>query len=169
MANDCYYRLRVSATDRGAVDRFIKVLEEKDDEFYLYRVFWAAKVPKTEEEIDGYPVAEIEGEVAWSTHSWVDDEPNPNETLKESGAHYSNLQEVCANLGIGVEVWSEECGFDLMEHYAVNNLGEVVCYEVADDWKASYEDDNGVYHEETGGFDNWGDFLPPSVIMKERD
>lgn len=169
MAHNCYYRLQVTAKNKEAIDRFFNVMDNKDNEFYLYRVFSVANIPGTEKEIDGRFVADFDGDVAWSTHSWVDDEPNPNDTIKETGAHYSNLQEVCKALGVGVEVWSEECGFDLMEHYAVNNLGEIIRYEVSDDWQASYEDDDGVWHEEEGGFPEWGTYLPPSEIMKERN
>lgn len=169
MANDCYYRLQVTAENKEAIKRLFNIMGYKDKDFYLYRVFEVARVPDSEKELEGFFVAEFEGDVAWSTHSWVDDEPNTGAVDKDTGAHYSNLQEVCKALGVGVEVWSSECGFDLMEHYAVNNKGEVIRYEISDDWKTSYEDDDGVWHEEEGGFPDWGTYLPPSTIMKERN
>ena len=39
MANDCCGTMRVVAKNKRAIDRFERIMQYKDDEFFCYRVF----------------------------------------------------------------------------------------------------------------------------------
>lgn len=168
MANNCDYVLQVTALNKEAIERFYKIMKYEDNEYFLYRVF--AANPSCDdgwvEKADDFYTAEFWGDVAWSPSPWVNDEPNPNEYIK-TGAHYSNLQEICKALNIAVEVWAKECGNCFQEHITVNNHGELIDHETVE-WEDEWGDEEtGEWHEETGGFDEYGDFYLPTEVFEK--
>lgn len=156
MANNCRYNIMAVSKNKESLERLFRIMDYKDKEYYLYRVFdvcWITSPVKFGSE---YCLAELHGDVAWSAFRWIEDEPNLTDTSSR-GAHYSVFPEICEALGIGVEIWTEESGIGFQEHYIVNHDGEVLVNGCVD-WAEEYEDEDGKLHESTGGFDNYMEY-----------
>lgn len=166
MANDCSYDMRVVGESKEAVERMGKILGYEDPEFFLYRVFdmIAAKEAAKDEQFTQYWTLDYSGDVAWNPDPWIDGIPDPNNKSK-TGAHYSNLQEICKALKVGVEVWAQEFGEACQWHFIVSPAGEVSVNENYDDLRV--EDDGEGGEKLVGGFDDgFLDWSPAGDIME---
>lgn len=159
MANNCAYDVMAVGKTKESVERVFKILVRDDDEFFLNRVFSAGEVdpPKIE---DGLWVYMIGGDTAWSTEPWVRDGVDKT-IVGPTGAHLSNLQEICKSLGVGVEVFGEEIAMGVQEHFLVNHIGDVVAYEAHSDLKVS---ECGEFRELVGGVEDFMVFEDPKKI-----
>ena len=108
MANNCAYNMVVVGKDKESVERMAKILRNEDDRFFLYRVFDVFVVDDASEK-NGLWTMEMCGDTAWTTEPWVKMSPSEDE-VRQTGAHRSNLMEMCKSLGIGVEVFGEDEG-----------------------------------------------------------
>jgi hypothetical protein len=154
MANDCSYDMRVVGESKEAVERMGKILGYEDPEFFLYRVFDMLPVANEaakDEQFKQYWTLDYFGDVAWGPDLWIDGTPDPNNKI-ETGAHYSNLSEICKALKIGVEVWAQEIGYASQWHFIVNPAGEVPVDERHCELKV--EDDGEGGERLVGGFDD---------------
>ena len=164
MANCCAYDMRVVGKSKEAVMRMGKILGYEDPEFFLYRVMDMTSDGEEPERDGEYWVMDYFGDVAWAADRWMDDAPDFNDK-SSTGAHHSNLHEICKALEIGVEVWAQEIGNGIQEHFVVNPLGSENVNETYSD--LNVEDDGEGGEKLVGGFGD--DFLiwsPVGDIME---
>ena len=181
--------MRVVAKGKSAIDRFEKIMQYEDDEFFCYRVFQFERTSIAKD--GGLWVAEFSTDVAWGSGKWFQDSDKPEERIVighekktyqlEDGtsyvaddwdspiygtAHYTSVTHLCKVLGIGVELWTTEPGCGFEEHAMVDGLGRV-------DYKtAKYSEeytDNGEFVGEEHGFKDFGDWLSASEIYGGRE
>jgi len=188
MANDCCGTMRVVAKDKSAIDRFEKIMQYEDDEFFCYRVFEFERTSIAKE--GDLWVAEFSIDVAWSSHTWFHDKDKPNEHIIKgyektkvtlpSGevitrddwtkpihgtAHYTSVAHLCKVLKIGVELWTTEPGCGFEEHAMVDSLGRMK-YD-SEEYREECTDDGEVVGEKHG-FDDFGDWHLASEIYGRR-
>lgn len=184
MANDCCGSMRVVAKNKAAIERFERIMQYKDDEFFCYRVFQFERAEMFEE--DGYWVAEYSTDVAWGSDKWFHDKDNPDEKIRigynkktyyrEDGtsyvaddwdspiygtAHYTSVTHLCGVLDIGVELWTTEPGCGFEEHAMADSLGRMK-YKTAE-YREECTDDGEVVGEKHG-FKDFGDWHSASEI-----
>lgn len=123
MANCCYYQLTVIGTE-AAINRLHRIMEYKDEEYYIYRVM-GADLYDVEPYRDGLYSGTISGDVAWSTEHWIEDTPMWDETCRKL---YINLVELSRILGLSIELHSEECGCEFQEIGHIRH-GKVLLFE----------------------------------------
>lgn len=174
MANNCYYILLAVSKNKESLERLHKIMNYKDEEYFIYRCFEATESSISEE--DGFYTIEISGDCAWSCFKWFESVEKPDELLTRTvdpqglhscdPAHYISLDLLCKKLEIGIELYSEESGCCFQEHYHVNHKGEILCDDCVE-WHEIWEDDDGEPLDEPyseGGFPDWGYFSNYSEI-----
>ena len=160
MANDCCGEMKVVSRKRSAIKRFSRIMQYKDKEYYLYRVFqfdecWNGKELSKYGNKRGLWVAHFGFDVAWSSHEWFHGTEDFNNRLtrrdklgrlRKLKAHYSNIPVIAKALGIGVELFSTEPGCCFAEHAVCDAQGNF-----------SYETENyeHVYPEDKNGDPDW--------------
>lgn len=168
MANNCDFTIRAVGKTKESVEKLLDVLQYKNPEMCLYRVFSAEKTKEGAEQDGDLWLLDIVGDVAWACSMWLH--------ATDTGRPYAGtsklavLPEICKSLGIGVEIWAEEPGVGFEQHILVNHEGEIVADESED---MSYVcDDNGEWVEnpdgswkKEGGFENFLEFSFPSEIF----
>lgn len=184
MANDCCGTMRVASKNKAAIERFERIMQYNDDEFFCYRVFEFERVNMFEE--DGYWVAEYATDVAWGSDKWFRDSDNSDEKIRigynkktyyrEDGtsyvaddwdspiygtAHYTSVTHLCGVLDIGVELWTTEPGCGFEEHAMADSLGRMK-YETAE-YREECTDDGEIVGEKHG-FEDFGDWHSASEI-----
>ena len=175
MANYCHYDMYAVSPNKKPLERLVKIMQYKDDEYYIYRCF-KAQADSVEEE-DGMCTVRISGYVAWSTVSWFEGEEKPNRRILleyEKGdrtkpvygtAHYITLDKLCPKLNIGLEVYAEDPGCAFQNYYHCDHNGEI--HTDSAEWFECWEDDDGNMLKEPeyeGGLDGYGEFQDPSNI-----
>ena len=131
MANVCVYKMRVVGKDKSAIERLMSIMDYKDSQYYLYRVFSVSggKIRSTSgrrpHQEDDFWTAQLRGHVAWTCSHWVHDEPDP-EDKAENGAGYTNMPTICNELNLAVEIWASERLLGFQEHYIIDNKGNIV-------------------------------------------
>lgn len=193
MPNFCSYEMKVKGA-KEKVEEFIKVIQSHYDYYkqifdfdrHLYRVFEADTVEMEEEEEGVWSVI-IYGDCAWSVyscmmegeHTYYNDNKDAhvimlNGISQEIPSRGTSLIKESKNLGLVIEVYSEESGVGFQEHYIIDN-GEVLvdkCVEyreyywdkdefpTIESFNKEYEldvqeDDFDGEYCTTGGFDEW--------------
>lgn len=118
MANDAYYDVEFVAKDKAVLERIQKIMNYEDGEYFIYRVF-RAEFDEIETFGDtGLYTMRAYGDVAWGINAWFEDNENPRDIYKETGAHYTTLTALSEKLGFGAEAWCEEPGCAFQQHYA---------------------------------------------------
>lgn len=172
MANNCYYDMKVVGEPK-AVQEFIRCMryEEEYKEDGLGRIFDCEVIDGSNFEnstkINGWAV--VAGDCAWSVKCSM---------MKEYIAR-RNLESETARLGLCVEVFSEELGFEFQEHiivdkglvtlddsvdveeYCLDDLDEEEIQELVEDFGITREQlfeeaEEGYYKH--GGYANFGEF-----------
>ena len=123
MPNYCNYLLKVKGNKENC-KKFHEIMEDYDLPRHFWRVF-EADIYNEEETENGY-VMEIGGTCAWSVyscmckglHTYANDNPEKS----------TSLQEQSLQLGLEIEVYSEEPGMGFMEHFHYKN-GEILADE----------------------------------------
>ena len=165
MANECEYEMTAVSRSREALERLVRIMTYQDPEYFIYRVFDAELNGDIEATADGFHVARIDGNVAWSCATWFTSEERPDSVHDATGAHYITLDLLCQRLGIGVEVYGQEVGCCFQEHHKCTHSGEVV--SDCADWSEEWYDDEGnelSYPIEKGGLDGYGEESSPEEI-----
>lgn len=192
MANDCCGTMRVVSRDKGAIDRFEKIMQYKDDEFFCYRVF---QFERHNEYRDGeFYVADFFTDVAWSSYKWFHDSDKPKEKIINGyektrkivcpdgseqmcedyekpirgTAHYTSVTHLCEVLGIGVELWTTEPGCEFEEHAYCDRNGDFN-YTTAE-YREEYEDGEDCDPKEIHGFgDTFMEFIDSYDIYNHEN
>lgn len=152
MANNCFYRMKIVG-EKGKVDELIKALDDKSERFPdgVGRVFAVCIAEQDEKS------ATVEGDCAWSVNS----------------AMY-NLPKIIEELGLSVEVYSEELGMAFEEHYLYTD-GVLDLEEVEDIYEFSIEDiesdesdfwENEIVKQEGITHDNYNEYFDDSDYIK---
>lgn len=178
MANDCCGTMRVVSKDKGAIERFERIMQYKDDEFFCYRVFEFERTSIAKE--GDLWVVDYATDVAWGSDKWFHDEDNPYKKIRigynkktyyrEDGtsyvaddwnspiygtAHYTSVTHLCEILKIGVELWTTEPGCGFEEHAMCDSIGRMK-YKTAD-YSEEHNDDYELVGEKHG-FEDFGDW-----------
>lgn len=169
MPNFCCYSMRIKG-NRNSVYEFHKRMTDYNKPKHLWRIFEANIFEKYDNK-DGTVTIDVCGDCAWSIET----------CCRASG--YSNgidlLRENSKELGLKIEIWSDECGCEFQEHYLYDN-GRCLIDECVK-WIEIYYDEeeyksfnlfkkhnnipkhitkndleDGFYH--SGGFDDYGEF-----------
>lgn len=111
MANYCYYEMKVTGKKEN-IDRLINILQYKDDEYKLARIFSADVVDRK----DTY--AFICGDCAWSIHSCMGIGEG---TYSKDNDEITNIKYLSKVLGLKIEILSDEPGMGFCEHYFYDN------------------------------------------------
>lgn len=171
MANICNYNMIVVSPKKENLERLIKIMKYKDEEYFIYRCFYVSSENEIsfDKENDVYYM-KLNGDVAWSVEKWFEcDEDkeekviigrNENNETIYGNAHYITLDILCKKLDLGIEVYAEESGCCFQEHFRINHYGECTFNESAE-WILHWVDDNGNDLEEPyeeGGLDNYNEF-----------
>jgi hypothetical protein len=164
MANNCFYEMNVVSKDKSALERFIRIMNYEDEEFFIYRCFNAEAGDIMEK--DGLFSVRIIGDVAWSCSQWCNSFEKENEKIVlgyenndyskpiYGTSHYISVDYLCKKLNIAVEVFSEESGCGFQENYIVNNQGEFLANDVEDFIEEWYDEEGNELFEpiRKGGF-----------------
>lgn len=168
MANCAPYTLKVVAKDKATLERLFKIMNYKDAEYYIYRVYDVDVSEDEPEFIDGYYVQTFFGDVAWGASPWITDKED-KENVSETGAHYTTLVELAKKFDFGFELFCCDEAMMFQEYWRVNHLGRVVDEEHVDDWEVATNDETGET-EETGGLDYYEEFSEPKEVFElEKD
>lgn len=147
MANNCAYYMIAVSPYRDALVKLIDILNYKDPDWYIYRVFSNDADERSIEKAGDTNLYRmgIYGDVAWSCTSWVEDIPTPLDERKreDNGSRYTNLVELSKALGISFEVFAEECGCEFGQYLHVSQ-GEVVASDTCDYQEFYVEDEDDL-------------------------
>lgn len=160
MANDCGYDMVVVGKTRESLDRMERILDHKDGEFFLYRVFDVATAELPELE-NGFWRMMLVGNMAWSAAPWITEKPDSAPST-ERGARMSNLQEICKALDVGVEVYYEEYGKAIQGHFIVNHDGIVVESKFMQDLEVEVDEEG--FPDFVDGMEDYGSWDEPAKI-----
>ena len=165
MANDCEYEMTAVSRSREALERLVRIMKYQDPEYFIYRVFDAELREDIEATEDGFFIARIDGDVAWSCATWFTSKERLDSIHEATGAHYITLDLLCRKLGIGVEVYGQEGGCGFQEYHRCTHAGEV-SGDCAD-WSEEWCDDEGNELDdpiEKGGLAGYGEESSPEEI-----
>ena len=109
MANCCFYWLQCVSPSYESLDRLISIMKYEDPEWYIYRVRECS--PEPINHVEGLYFVSIQGEVAWSTHSWLDPIRDDERANSEDKTIYTNLVELSKLLDISFFCFAEEDSF----------------------------------------------------------
>jgi len=108
MANNCFYTMKVNGTKENR-EAWVKKMKDYDEPDHFYRIFSADVYDEDDDS------TYISGDCAWSIETCC------------RGSGYSGGDDLLAkntkDLGLSVEIWSEEPGMAFQEHY-IYNKGE---------------------------------------------
>lgn len=144
MPNLCNYCMQVKGKSEN-VEEFIKIIQidyaydengncynpsdnNKPVERHLWRVFDA--YVENDEMSDDIRIVEISGDCAWSVKSCMCDGFGTYQSTNPNG-HGTTLQQESKRLQLTIEVFSEECGMEFMEHFVFVN-GECIIDDCVD-------------------------------------
>ena len=167
MSNDCFYQMKAVSKTKDALEKLKKILNYKDEDYYIYRVKDAEAFDEIAKEGDFY-VLNIDGVVAWSCGYWFNESrktENDHELPNFPNATYTTLINICKKLGIAIEVFGKENGNCFQEHYQCDHNGNV--FEDSEDWFEEWEDEDGNELDEpieSGGLKDYGVYLPAAEL-----
>lgn len=171
MANCCMYDMVAVAPKKETLERLIKIMNYKDEEYFIYRCRSVSEDEITFDENSNLYYVGIQGEVAWGCDKWFDTIENKEDLIHlgyENNdyskpilgtAHYITLDLLCSKLDFGIEVFGEESGCCFQQYFACNHKGEH--HHDSAHWVEHWCDDDGNELDEPyeeGGLDYYGDF-----------
>lgn len=122
MPNICTYSMRVKGTPE-AIDEMTKRLTDYDHTPHFWRVFDAEHCDNPLGN-DGEMVTEFYGSCAWSVHAcMMDNDPLCYACEYADEGKSTSLDKTATELGIDIEVYSEEIGCAFAEHYLYTRDG----------------------------------------------
>lgn len=186
MANESSGVCRVAAKDKSVFGRLVKIMNYKDDEFFVSRCrgFRASGDCRIDEE-SGLFVQDFLVSAAWNCGRLFDTDEKRDELIvlgyekDENGhedferpvygtAYLTNLAEIAKRLDFGMELWAAEFGTELSEHITLDHDGEWCCevgdasleYPDGEDGEPDYD----AEPEEVYGDECYGDFMDADEI-----
>jgi hypothetical protein len=164
----------VVSPNKENLERLIKIINYKDDEYFIYRCFSVSENEIIKE--NNLYTVNLCGSVAWSVSRWFEWKENKNEKVIigrdennnniYGNAHYITLDILCERLNLGIEIFAEESGCCFQEHYTINHNGECICNESAE-WIEHWVDEDGNDLDEPyeeGGLYDYNVFSTPEEI-----
>lgn len=145
MTNNCLYTMKVIGNSEKDIDTFVGMLTYENMEKYFSRIFSADPYDKVCEN-NRWSVM-VAGDCAWSVYSCMCDGDYTYYTSR-GDTHLTNLAEATEELGLVVEIFSQEPGIGFAEHYIYDN-GECL---------VSAEEDYQEYWND-GEFDTAQEFM----------
>lgn len=148
MANNCYYEMKVVASNKEDIEKFIRAMNEEGE----YEGRGVGRVFEcTHDEILQRPDNTYEcmlyGDCAWSitsamVESLLHELPNP-------------LNVITKDLGLTIEAYGSECGFAFQQHLIYDNgeclLDDEIEYweiDICDGDEEEFKEDNGCGYDE---------------------
>lgn len=130
MANNCFYNMKVQGKEEN-VKEFIKIMQvdKYEGNVHMFRIFCAYVYEEGTDE-NGYYVAKLNGDCAWSVHTCMT-EYGYYTDRKDSPGIPTHLAKESERLGLMIDVYSTESGMAFAEHYTFYN-GECICDETVD-------------------------------------
>lgn len=159
MANCCFYWMQAASKSAEALNRLVSIMKYEDPQFHIYRVRECSEEPIVETtDRDGSDIycISIQGDVAWSTHSWIDDE-SANDSKKimswKPGMPSVYVTLPFLSRELGVSMWCISEADDFSEWFHIHD-GKVLGFEDCDlhgpvlegeEWDADNLDDEMDY------------------------
>jgi len=126
MPNYCNYAMRVKGSHE-AIDEMEKRLTDYDHTPHFWRVFEADRTDDVAPAGDGADmVTEFNGYCAWSVHTCMNEGPASYATDFADQGKSTSLAKTAKDLGLEIEVFSEEPGIGFAEHYLYLNDGTAI-------------------------------------------
>jgi len=147
MANCVPYTLKVVAKNTNIFQRLHKILNYKDPEYHIYRVYYA-DITDEEDVGGGYFTCEFVGDVAWGCSPWINDKENVKDVLEETGSHYTSLTHLAEQFGFAFELYCQDPEMMRQEYWRVNAKGELVDEDGTGDWDEETGEGGLKYYEE---------------------
>ena len=161
MANNCLYTMKIIGNSKENVDKFVGMLTYENKDKYFARIFSAD--PYDAEEKNGRYSIKVAGDCAWSVHGCMCGGPwSYYEARSATDEHLTNLHWATGELGLTVEIFSQEPGIGFAEHYIYDN-GKCLVEEETD--FQEYWDD-GEFDSIEDFMDEYGLDLPPEKIRQ---
>lgn len=164
MANICTASIKIVGKTEQSIKELISVFNHHHPKFYLYR---SCLCYEGEIETEGeYFTAEVDVDVAWRSANLLSPFEEFHIYGKECGlpqdhpaynAVCTDLPSVCKALDVGLEIWAEESGCCFQEHIVIDHKGNIVENDSVE-WCDEHEDEDGNIVEESGGYEEFGDF-----------
>jgi hypothetical protein len=131
MPNICTYSMRVKGTPE-AIDELAKRLTDYSHAPHFWRIFDAERCDSPLED-NGELLTGFYGSCAWSVRScMMDDSPLCYACEFASEGKSTSLDKTARELGIDIEVYSEEVGCGFAEHYLYTRDGSKAVAETTD-------------------------------------
>lgn len=128
MPNYCSYAMRVKGSCE-AIDEIEKRLTDYDHTPHFWQVFEAMRTDEASPVKDGDDadmISEFVGSCAWSVRTCMNEGPASYATDFEDRGQSTSLAKTAAELGLEIEVFSEEPGIGFAEHYLYLNDGTAI-------------------------------------------
>ena len=156
LPNICTYEMAITG-NKNKVEELIQIMQNDynctpDEPLHLWRVFNAYE--NTRESYDNTEdiiTVVIDGDCAWSVQSCMLEGGYQAQFNYDGRCNGTTLEKETKRLGLVVEIYSEECGCEFMEHYIIAS-GEFIeneCVEWSEYFMEDFEDVND-FNEATG-------------------
>lgn len=134
MPNYCTYSLRAKGTPK-AIDELEARLTDYDHTPHFWRVFEAIRSdddPDGKAGEDDVVVAQFDGSCAWSVYSCMCEGEHTYASDHGTPETATSLHKTAKELGLEIEVFSEEPGIGFAEHFHYGADGGVIADETCD-------------------------------------
>lgn len=137
MANECVFDLLVKSKNKRNLSNVKKYIMDINDDLdytdgrFLYRTGFDNRRVKEIIKKEEYYILRLEGYCAWSCFSCMFDFSSGYLKYKNE-LNLISLNEICKEENVQIEVFGREYGVGFLEHYFVNENGELVCQESFD-------------------------------------
>lgn len=159
MANCCFYWMQAASKSEEALNRLVDIMKYEDPQFHIYRVRECSEEPMVKTtDIDGSDIycINIQGDVAWSSHAWLnDDDANDHRKIMSWKPGMESVYVTLPFLSkeLGVSMWCITEADDFSEWFHIHD-GEILDCDTVDlhepvlerdEWDADNLDDELDY------------------------
>ena len=155
---DCEFTLKVIADNPKNIERLVKILDNNDTEYFVPGAYDVRIADYPREKHFGEHTGYITGHTEYTTTQLV---KNPTSRTIET-----DLRKVCAELNMAIECWADSMEAEFQEHFAINNLGQVIAKLQMKKYEVVIDMNGDTIHG--GGFNNYGRWLDSSKLFVKR-